>query len=236
MSNVICTYGDDPANEVELGIQITAQKCTMFLYHSTPLLQRCVPVNPVPVDVLVDAALQYGGDETIPGTEVSANDIINNGRTVTMQIIADLVSSQWIILGATFVSLVVCFAYLILMRYFARTIIWITILSSTLVLAGLSIWLYFYWQSFQSFYYGMDESLRTDMQTWELRGLLAAFIIAATLTVVILLITIFLRKRISIAIEIIREAAKAIGAMPLIGKFFDFNTRLQYSIPSSTLP
>jgi hypothetical protein len=55
------------------------------------------------------------------------------------------------------------------------------------------------------------------MQTWELRGILAALIIVGLMFLVIFLVTVFLRKRIMIAIEITREAAKAMGSMPLIG-------------------
>lgn len=223
MSNVICTYGDEPNSEVQLAINVIAKQCTAFVYHSTPILQRCVPVNPVPIDVLVDAASVYG-NETVPGTDISANDIVNNGRTITMQIVADLVSSKWIIVGSVGASVIVCLVYLVLMRYFAPVLVWITIVSSNIVLAGLAVWLYFYWRSFEKFYYGLEESLRTDMQTWELWGLLAAFCVTCFLAIAILLICIFLRKRITIAIEIIREAAKAIGAMPLISTATDLNT------------
>jgi choline transporter-like protein 2/4/5 len=216
LTNVICTYDDYPETETELTIQVVSKKCSSFVYHSTPILQRCVPVNPVPLEVLVSAGQAYG-NETVPGTGVSANEIINSGRTVTMQVVADLLTSKWIIVGSTFASVVVCFVYIILMRYFARIMVWATILVTNGVLGALGVWLYFYWRDFQDYYYAIDESLRTDLQTWELRGILAALVVVALAFVVILLITVFLRKRIAIAVEITREAAKAIGSMPLIG-------------------
>jgi choline transporter-like protein 2/4/5 len=65
---------------------------------------------------------------------------MNSGRTVTMQVVADLVASQWIIVGSTFASVIVCFVYIVLMRYFARVMVWATILVTNLVLGALYNW------------------------------------------------------------------------------------------------
>jgi choline transporter-like protein 2/4/5 len=217
MDNAICTYDDYPNSETELIIQVVSKQCSSFVYSSQPILQRCVPTNPIPLETLVSAAQTYGGNETVPGTGVSANEIMNSGRTVTMQVVADLVTSKWIIVGSTFASVVVCFVYIILLRYFARVMVWATILLTNAVLGALGVWLYFYFRDFEAYYYAIEESLRTDMQTWELRGILAALCVVGLMFVVIFLVSVFLRKRIAIAIEITREAAKAIGSMPLIG-------------------
>lgn len=100
------------------------------------------------------------------------------------------------------------------------SMVWITLVLTNFLLIGLTVWLYYYWKDTKAIFDALDPTLRTNEMQWQVTGVFAAFIVAAILEGILLIITIFLRSRINIAIQIIKEASKAVTAMPSLGKDF----------------
>uniref|UniRef100_A0A8C5CMK2 Choline transporter-like protein n=1 Tax=Gadus morhua TaxID=8049 RepID=A0A8C5CMK2_GADMO len=145
------------------------------------------------------------------------SNLVVEARQVAMRIFEDYtVSWYWILLGLV-IAMVVSFVFIVLLRFLAGVMIWVMIILVILVI-GYGIF-HCYWE-FASLkgVAGADVTikdlgLQTDFsiylqirQTW-----LAFMIILAIVEVVIILLLIFLRKRILIAIALIKEASRAVG-------------------------
>lgn len=148
----------------------------------------------------------------------SYDSLVAKGSSVASRALADVFNTWRYILGAIGISLIICFVYLGLLRWLAGPIVWTTIIVTNGVFIGLAIWLYYFWTANQTAYNSLASSQQTQTALWEVQGIEAAFILSAITAGVLLLICIFLRKRFNIAIQVIREASRAVITMPLISK------------------
>uniref|UniRef100_A0A8C2WL24 Choline transporter-like protein n=1 Tax=Cyclopterus lumpus TaxID=8103 RepID=A0A8C2WL24_CYCLU len=138
-------------------------------------------------------------------------------RQVAMRIFEDYTHSwHWILLGVV-IAMVVSLIFIVLLRYLAGIMVWVMIVLVILVLGYGIFHCYMEFASLKgepgSDVTIRDLGLQTDFsvylqirQTW-----LAFMIILAIVEVVIILLLIFLRKKIMIAIALIKEASRAIG-------------------------
>uniref|UniRef100_A0A8C9WSK5 Choline transporter-like protein n=1 Tax=Scleropages formosus TaxID=113540 RepID=A0A8C9WSK5_SCLFO len=138
-------------------------------------------------------------------------------RLVAMKIFEDYTRSwYWILLGLV-IAMVVSLIFIILMRYLAGIMVWVMIVMAILVIGYGIVHCYMEYARLKqqpgSDITLQDIGLQTDFavyleirQTW-----LAFMIILCILEVIIVLLLIFLRKRILIAIALIKEASRAIG-------------------------
>ncbi|KAL0612590.1 Choline transporter-like protein 2 [Plecturocebus cupreus] len=145
-----------------------------------------------------------------------ANGVLE-ARQLAMRIFEDYtVSWYWIIIGLV-IAMVMSLLFIILLRFLAGIMVWVMIIMVILVL-GYGIFHCYMEYSRLRGEAGSDVSLvdlgfQTDFrvylhlrQTW-----LAFMIILSILEVIIILLLIFLRKRILIAIALIKEASRAVG-------------------------
>lgn len=134
-----------------------------------------------------------------------------------MQIFEDYtVSWYWIIIGLV-IAMVLSLLFIVLLRFLAGIMVWVMIVMVILVL-GYGI---FHCYMEYSRLHGeagsnvslVDLGFQTDLRVYlHLRQTWMAFmIILSILEVVIILLLIFLRKRILIAIALIKEASRAVG-------------------------
>ncbi|CAH4015503.1 unnamed protein product [Pieris brassicae] len=192
------------------------EKCARFLLASQPVLGRCfVNVTSVVVDVLEEVSngtLNLGQDEII---DQLANLI--KFDQLSSQIVQDLVQSRWYLAGALVAVFVLCFIYILLLRWVVAPVVWVSIAG---LLALLCFAMYLCYKNFE--YYkanpaglyqtnnlkGYAQSIFAKYQTW-----LVILIALAVIFLILLLVVIFLRNRISIAIALIREGSKAVTAI-----------------------
>ncbi|NXK52804.1 CTL2 protein, partial [Chauna torquata] len=138
-------------------------------------------------------------------------------RQLAMKIFEDYtVSWYWIIIGLV-IAMVASLIFIILLRYLAGIMVWVMIVMVILVLGYGIFHCYMEYAKLKG-EAGSDVSLKdlgfqTDLrvylhlrQTW-----LAFMIILCVVEVIIILLLIFLRKRILIAIALIKEASRAVG-------------------------
>ncbi|XP_077202242.1 choline transporter-like protein 2 isoform X6 [Paroedura picta] len=198
--------------------------CPAMITPSKPLAHRCLPAINAKKGVIMV------GNQTVfddgHGHQRNVTDLVEGAkkanvvleaRQVAMKIFEDYtVSWYWIILGLV-ISMVVSFIFIVLLRFLAGIMVWVMIVLVILVLGYGIFHCYMEYAALKG-QAGSDVSLKdlgfqTDLRVYlHLRQTWLAFMIILCITeVVIILLLIFLRKRILIAIALIKEASKAIG-------------------------
>uniref|UniRef100_A0A669F9T1 Choline transporter-like protein n=1 Tax=Oreochromis niloticus TaxID=8128 RepID=A0A669F9T1_ORENI len=145
------------------------------------------------------------------------SNIAVEARQVAMRIFEDYTHSwHWILLGLV-IAMVISLIFIVLLRFLAGIMVWIMIILVILVIGYGIFHCYMEFASLKG-EPGADVTIRdlglqTDFsvylqirQTW-----LAFMIILAIVEFIIILLLIFLRKRILIAIALIKEASRAVG-------------------------
>uniref|UniRef100_A0AAZ3S8M2 Choline transporter-like protein n=1 Tax=Oncorhynchus tshawytscha TaxID=74940 RepID=A0AAZ3S8M2_ONCTS len=145
------------------------------------------------------------------------SNVVVEARQVAMRIFEDYtVSWYWILIGLV-IAMVVSLIFIVLLRYLAGIMIWVMIVMVILVIGYGIFHCAMEYRSLKgepgSDVTIRDLGLQTDFsvylqirQTW-----LAFMIILSIVEVVVILLLIFLRKRVLIAIALIKEASRAVG-------------------------
>ncbi|XP_073721096.1 choline transporter-like protein 2 isoform X2 [Misgurnus anguillicaudatus] len=205
--------------------EILQQKlCPAILVSSKPFLQRCFPSMGKK-----GGTITVGDSETFvdaDGNKRNAKDLVDGmtnatvvieGRQVAMKIFEDYTKSWYWILICLLIALVVSLIFIVLLRFLAGCMVWVMILMVVIVIGcgiGFSTYKYVNLKetpganvTLQQLGFQPDFSVYLHIrQTW-----LAFIIILAILEVIIIVVLIFLRNRIRIAVELMKEASRAIG-------------------------
>uniref|UniRef100_A0A8C3QWE0 Choline transporter-like protein n=1 Tax=Cyanoderma ruficeps TaxID=181631 RepID=A0A8C3QWE0_9PASS len=209
------------------------RECPAMLIPSTPLARRCFPAIQAKKGVIM-----VGNKTTYDdghGNRRNVTDLLEGAkqanvvletRQLAMKIFEDYtVSWYWIIIGLV-IAMVASLIFIVLLRFLAGIMVWVMIVMVILVLGYGEVTLRVLPGIFHCYMEyaklkgeaGSDVSLtdlgfQTDLrvylhlrQTW-----LAFLIILCVLELVIVLLLVFLRKRILIAIALIKEASRAVG-------------------------
>uniref|UniRef100_A0A671TAY0 Choline transporter-like protein n=1 Tax=Sinocyclocheilus anshuiensis TaxID=1608454 RepID=A0A671TAY0_9TELE len=143
--------------------------------------------------------------------------IVMEGRQVAMKIFEDYTKSWYWILICLLVAVVLSLIFIVLLRYLAGIMVWVMIFMVIAVVAcGIAHCSIKYVNlkdtpgsniTLQQLGFQPDFSLYLHIrQSW-----LAFIIILAILEVIIIILLIFLRKRIRIAVQLMKEASRAVG-------------------------
>ncbi|XP_047434278.1 choline transporter-like protein 2 isoform X2 [Mugil cephalus] len=199
--------------------------CPGILMPSKAFTRRCLPALGTMkggVVVVGNVTSFIGeGDQNVNASDVleasKKSNVVVEARQVAMRIFEDYTQSwHWILLGLV-IAMVVSLIFIVLLRFLAGVMIWIMIVSVILVIGYGIVHCYMEFASLKG-QPGADVTIRdlglqTDFsvylqirQTW-----LAFLIILAIVEIIIILLLIFLRKRIMIAIALIKEASRAVG-------------------------
>ncbi|XP_074553144.1 choline transporter-like protein 2 isoform X2 [Halichoeres trimaculatus] len=198
--------------------------CPAMLTPSKPFTRRCFPALGQKGGTITVGNVSHFDDGS--GKIRDAKDLVDGvknatvvieARQVVMKIFEDYTQSwYWILLGLV-IAMITSLLFIILLRFLAGIMVWIMIV---LVIAVIGYGIFHCYMEYAALKGepGADVTLQelgwqTDFtvylqirQTW-----LAFMIILAILEVIIILLLIFLRKRILIAIALIKEASRAIG-------------------------
>ncbi|KAG8523193.1 Choline transporter-like protein 2 [Galemys pyrenaicus] len=198
--------------------------CPAVLIPSKPLARRCFPAIHAHKGVLMVGnettyddghGLRKNITELVEGAK-KANGVLE-ARQLAMRIFEDYtVSWYWIVIGLV-IAMVMSLLFVILLRFLAGIMVWVMIVMVILVLGYGIFHCYMEYARLRG-EAGSDISLvdlgfQTDFRVYlHLRQTWMAFmIILCILEVIIILLLIFLRKRILIAIALIKEASRAVG-------------------------
>ncbi|XP_072568196.1 choline transporter-like protein 2 isoform X2 [Paramormyrops kingsleyae] len=218
-----CKEGADLSSWNLLNI-LKGRLCPAMLIPSRPFSHRCFPAlkkNDDGVIVVGNRTTFQDGSETTNSTDLlegaKSSMKVRELRMVAMKIFEDYTQSwHWILLGLV-MAMIFSLIFIVLMRFLAGIMIWIMIFLVIAVI-GYGIFHCYLEYSRLKFEPGAnitirDLGLQTDFSVYlEIRQTWLAFlIILCILELVIVLLLIFLRKRILIAIALIKEASRAIG-------------------------
>ena len=217
---------------------INTRKCPSYMIESISLIGRCIPNFGLAADsnetiTDTDGNNIANGDGDITFNKVG--DMINylvdvlNARGFAEAVWSDVMASKWMILAGEGVGVLVAFVWIILMRFVATVMIWLSLLASVALLGLSSAYTWLKYKSFEDACPAgtvCDGTVDPDglsaylniKETW-----LALFIISVLLLAIILLVTIFLRKRVKLAIALINESSRAVGSI-LSSLFFPLVT------------
>ncbi|XP_046899758.1 choline transporter-like protein 2 isoform X2 [Hypomesus transpacificus] len=198
--------------------------CPSMVMPSKAFTRRCLPALSTKKGVVVvgnDTSFSDSDGGQVNATELldasKKSNVVLEARQVAMRIFEDYTESwHWILLGLV-IAMVVSLIFIVLLRYLAGVMVWVMIVLVILVIGYGIGHCYMEYASLQG-QPGADVTigdlgLQTDFsvylqikQTW-----LAFMIILAIVEVVIILLLIFLRKRVLIAIALIKESSRAVG-------------------------
>ncbi|XP_045889484.1 choline transporter-like protein 2 isoform X1 [Micropterus dolomieu] len=198
--------------------------CPAMLIPSQPFTRRCFPALGQKGGVITVGNLSQFEDGT--GNIRDAKDlvagvknatVVMEARQVVMKIFEDFTQSwYWILIGLV-IAMLTSLLFIVLLRFLAGIMVWVMIAMVILVIGYGIFHCYMEYAglkgdpganvTIQQLGFQTDFSVYLQIrQTW-----LAFMIILAIVEVIIILLLIFLRKRICIAIALIKEASRAIG-------------------------
>ncbi|XP_035471999.2 choline transporter-like protein 2 isoform X2 [Scophthalmus maximus] len=198
--------------------------CPAMLTPSKPFTRRCFPALGQKGGVITVGNNSHFDDGT--GKMLDAKDLVAGvknatvvieARQVVMKIFEDYTQSwYWILIGLV-IAMLTSLLFIVLLRFLAGIMVWVMIVLVILVIGYGIFHCYMEYAALkgepganvtlQDLGFQTDFSVYLQIrQTW-----LAFMIILAIVDVIIILLLIFLRKRILIAIALIKEASRAIG-------------------------
>ncbi|XP_070177370.1 choline transporter-like protein 2 isoform X2 [Littorina saxatilis] len=231
-ANVICKDGVDKVSK-NLDDLVKDYDCTAYYLNSTAILDRCVPVN----DLLrlFQGAVMANGEVIVDN---SNNTVTTDGIGVAQKafktflqakeyaekIIADIIATWYLIVGALVITMFVSLVWIGLMRWVAGFMVWLAVLLFVGIFAALTA--VCFWQYFETKDTGDTYTLHMGflMTFSKEKFFLVSGIIMGIVFLIIFLILLFLCQRIQIAIQLIKEGSKAIGNMmfTLVWPIFPF--------------
>uniref|UniRef100_A0A8C3AQZ0 Choline transporter-like protein n=1 Tax=Cyclopterus lumpus TaxID=8103 RepID=A0A8C3AQZ0_CYCLU len=198
--------------------------CPAMLIPSKPFTRRCFPALGKTGGVVTVGNNSHFDDGR--GNMRDAKDLVDGVKNATvviearqavMKIFEDYTQSwYWILIGLV-IAMLTSLLFIVLLRFLAGIMVWVMVVMVILVIGYGIFHCYMEYAAlkgeaganvtFQELGFQTDFTIYLQIrQTW-----LAFMIILAIVEVIIILLLIFLRKRILIAIALIKEASRAIG-------------------------
>uniref|UniRef100_A0A672KPJ5 Choline transporter-like protein n=1 Tax=Sinocyclocheilus grahami TaxID=75366 RepID=A0A672KPJ5_SINGR len=202
------------------------EDCPSMIVPSRPFLQRCFPDFITRNGTLTVANKTsfkdgHGKIRSVVDLRDAANGITSllDAKEVGVKIFEDYASSWfWILIGLV-ISMLVSLIFILLLRFTAGVLFWMVIFG-VIAAVGYGIW-HCYWE--YSSLKGKPDSditisdigFQTDFRVYlQLRQTWLIFMISlAVIEAIIILVLIFLRNRVRIAIALLKEGSKAIGCI-----------------------
>ncbi|XP_028259260.1 choline transporter-like protein 5-B [Parambassis ranga] len=205
---------------------IRDEDCPSMIVPSRPFFQRCFPdfIRRDGILTVANQTIFKDGDNN----KRSVNDLkdaakgvasLLKAKEVGMKIFEDYANSwMWILIGLG-ITMVVSLLFILLLHYTAGVLLWFTIIG-VITVVGYGIW-HCYWEySILSGKPGSNITIseigfHTDLniylqqsQTW-----LIFMITLAVIEAIVVIVLIFLRSRLCIAIALLKEGSKAISCI-----------------------
>ncbi|CAF1313537.1 unnamed protein product [Rotaria sordida] len=226
--NRICTY-DVTQYDNDNEQLVRDGKCASYIIASKPLFGRCVPQQ---IDSLTNSIIQAPNGNEDNATVYDSNGQPLNGsklkegvkylvdllnlKQIAVMLVEDLTTSWIHILVAFGLSAIVSFLWIVLMRWFAKPLVWLGIIGFIVLLAvitGLSIFEFIQLrqnndnQIIKEFKFVADANYYRSLPiTWLVIGILSGILLLIAALIVLVLF-----KRLQTALTILQEASKAVA-------------------------
>ncbi|GIY40639.1 choline transporter-like protein 4 [Caerostris darwini] len=219
-SKLICKY-DVKKEEKDLKTLLNDGHCAKLYLKSKPFLDRCIPTI---LDMKADGgSIKNDKDQVLPVTVEEVKNATNQlAKFLSLtemgeKVFSDFKTSWEYLLAGLFLAMLVSLIWIVLMRWLAGIMIWLSII---LVLAFLVFACYYSTTKYIELKNvpGSDEKFRITLNLKSYLALRDTWlwfaIISGVVFAILFLIILFLRKRIRIAIALIKQASRAVGSMP----------------------
>ncbi|KAL3184063.1 hypothetical protein MRX96_006174 [Rhipicephalus microplus] len=238
-SKLICQYDVDPLDKKIALKDLTGndQKCASYYLKSSSVARRCLPGR---LEFDSDGKVKDMINDGKIVEAVSARKLAKKTKNSIELILAGLSSAKDVgelafqdfkiawphMLVGLICAMLVAFLWIALMRWLAAVMVWLSILCLVLLFSFGSYYSFSKYIELRSNADSGTESLikqfdvsvsftqnlrayTANKNTWLVLG-----IVSVGILIILLLLLIFLRKRIVIAIALIKEASKAVALMP----------------------
>jgi len=230
---MICNYKVSVINETDAEAKIKNNICARYYLKSREVFRRCLPGSIDPNDLqelqdkLNNTAVNLG---KLPTGQSNVN-IFMQAKEMGQRVVQDLSNSWPFVVGGLAIAMVVCLIYIVLMRWFAGIMVWFSLLGTIALLAYCCYATYKKYdelksaekkgnpnppvsESAESLQPRVTDSAENQNQILAMKDTWLAFlIISAIALVIVVLLVIFLRNRIRIAVALIKEGSKAVGSI-----------------------
>lgn len=229
--DLVCTYDVDKAVAAKDYAQrlqlIKEKKCAPYVLKSEDVLNRCVPTI---ISSQLSSALNIDGqnvttadNKTVTGDDVKKGSLVVqamlNLQNLGQKVIADVQQSWYWILAGLGIAMVASFIYVLVMRWIAGLVVWLTTYA-VLTCVGYSI--YYCWTKYKQLSanpnsgagdnaFTITTGLHTytnNKDTWYYLTIILGIVLA-----ILVLLLLAVRKRIQIAVALIKESSRAITHM-----------------------
>ncbi|XP_068175377.1 choline transporter-like protein 5-B isoform X4 [Antennarius striatus] len=203
---------------------IQDEDCPSMIVPSRPFLQRCFPDFNTRNGILTVANQTifkdgHNNERSVSDLKDAAKGIANllNAKEVGMKIFEDYANSwDWILMGLV-ITMVVSLLFILVLRYTADVLLWF-IIFGVIAAVGYGIW-HCYWEystlsgkpganiTISDIGFHTDFSIYLKLsQTW-----LIFMISLSVIEAIVVIVLIFLRTRLRIAIALLKEGSRAIS-------------------------
>ncbi|XP_059489067.1 choline transporter-like 2 isoform X2 [Neocloeon triangulifer] len=226
-NKLICKYDVDVSritSFAQVKQHVDNKECAAWYMNSSSLAGRCIPsffikAGQEMVELTINGQ-RYDKDNIQSSVIKEATLELVKAQEVGEMLLQDLAGSWHVILLGLLEAMLLCLVYIVIMRFLAEPMIWLSLIGSMILM---SFCIYFCYDRYTylsavpntslpdptlgDIFTGNFQAYLAVKDTWLVLG-----IIAAVVLVIVLLITLFLRNRLRIAIALIREASKAVGS------------------------
>ncbi|KAJ3445544.1 ctl-like protein [Anaeramoeba flamelloides] len=166
-------------------------------YKTESVLRRCLP-------------LEFKNSNSSDIIDSIKNSV--SGSSSLSKVMGDLIQGWYVLLISVFIAVVLSFSWLFVIRKFAKVMVYFTIIFYFIIL-GVITW--FCWHQSKASD-DIEGHKKMDTDTYNAKAFKIIFYVMIGFIVLSLFALIFLRKRIALAIVVIKEAAKAVSDIPMI--------------------
>lgn len=189
------------------------EHCPEWFLKSESFQKRCIPslasINENTIEEIGKAIDNSGSFLANIQSGISNIKLLSEAEQVAQQVIADIMAAWWKILIGVAMALVACIIYILMLRWIAGIMVWASIIGVVAALGAATYFSYAEWRKYVSHY--NDDP--TDSYKTRKNIFLAIFIIVVVILAIVLLVLIFLRKRIVLAIALIKEGSRAVSSV-----------------------
>ncbi|KAM8732567.1 choline transporter-like protein 1 isoform 2-T2 [Acanthopagrus schlegelii] len=167
-----------------------------------PVFNRCTPLDVSCYAKFAEAVVTF----------VSDNSVLH-------RLIAGIAASKEIIIGLCVLALVLSMILMVIIRYISAVLVWI--LTSLVVLGSLAGTSVLWWLYIDHRLYGNNTSTKVTKEEVEVsrdsgQALLVYAVAATVFTIILLLLMLFMRKRVALTIALFHVAGKVFIHLPLL--------------------
>ena len=183
---------------------------------SKQLLNRCVPISLMTFGTSLLQAASDSATDQVNGFSNYTISVCAASGNIIVRVMNDIVTTHMEVVYLSCGSVGLAFLLTILMRFFARVIIWLIILGMAFGSVGGAAFCWYTYFDYNEQLSKIPSDERTDSDEEYVRYWFYGAITVTGVAMVVLLLLLVMRKRIALVVQLFTEAGKAVAKMPML--------------------